>query len=365
MRKTTFTLIASSALLLGACSASDDNTPTPTDPGSDTASVSQANINATNYDTPAYFDFETGTTVSESDDWDVGFIRDKVIVNDGKRTAIADKQQEYYNSDGVTPANNGQAFANATDATELQSLLSATSILDSWVESGIKTAIGGDWNIPGHPLVPTNQYYILRSAGNNSYAKFVVSDIQFTGVAYQVTMDFYVQGVGENAFAATASQWVVTSGADACYDFDSASDVACTNAGWDVKFGGSDYSLPIFTNGGVSGSADAAVYKLGDSETEADYQHGDFRNADQSGVFPAAWQQDVKASIFADYSWYAYDPLNDGKHQLYSNYRVYVIDTDTVENNGQPYKMQITSYYNDSGVSGHYSIRYAPLNVSE
>ena len=121
----------------------------------------------------------------------------------------------------------------------------------------------------------------------------------------------------------------------------------------------------MLTNGGVSGDGQAAVYKLADTETEADYQHGDFRNADQSGVFSAAWVQDVDASIFADYSWYAYDPLNDGKHQLYSNYRVYVVDTDAADDNSVPYKMQITGYYNDSGSSGHYSIRFASLSTNQ
>lgn len=365
MNKPALATIISTAMLLGACSSSDDNTPKPTTPGDSSAGVSSVKINATNYNTPAYFDFESGKIVNESDDWDVAFIRDKILVNDGKRTAIADKQEEYYQADGSTPANNGQEFANATDASELPSLLNATAIIGDWVKSGVKPAIDSSWYKPGvHPLQPSGQYFILKSEQGNSYAKMVVSNIT---PSYDVTVDFYVQAKGESAFSATASQWVLSlaSAGEVCYDFDTAQEVACSSTSWDIKSSVQGRNSSLLTNGGVSGSAKAAVYKLADSETEADYPHGDFRNASQKGVFPAAWQQDVKASIFADYSWYAYDPLGDGKHQLYSNYRVYVIDTDTVEGNNQPYKMQVTAYYNDSGVSGNYSVRYAPLNVTK
>lgn len=365
MKKPAALIAASLVLLLAGCS-SDDNTPAPNNPAGNTSNnITQATIDASDYNTPAYFDFETGSTVAASDDWDIGFIRNTIIVNAGKKTAIADTQAEYYEADGVTPANNGQSFANATDASELPSLLNATSIIGDWVESGVKPAIDDSWYQPGvHPLQPSGQYFILKSDNGNSYAKMVVSDIS---PSYQVTLDFYVQASGDSAFAATANQWSINlaSAGEVCYDFDVAQQVACTSAGWDIKSSVEGRNSSLLTNGGASGNADAAVYKLADTETEADYQHGDYRSADQSGVFPAAWAQDVDASIFADYSWYAYDPLNDGKHQLYSNYRVYVVDTDASDSNNEPYKLQITGYYNDSGSSGHYSIRFGALSVSE
>lgn len=366
MKKTTAVIISSLAIMLGACSGSDDSSPTPPGSGNNGGgNVQTASINATDYNTPAYFDFETGTTVAATDDWDVGFIRDKIIVNDGKKTAIADTQEEYYQADGVTPANNGQSFANATDSTELPSLLNTTAIIGDWVESGVKPAIDDSWYQPGiHPLQPSGQYFILQSAEGNSYAKMVVSNIT---PSYQVTFDFYVQANNESEFAVAADQWTIgiASAGDICYDFDLSQEVACSTSTWDIKSSVTGRESSLLTNGGVSGNGDAAVYKLADTETEADYQHGDFRNADESGVFSAAWVKDVDASIFADYSWYAYDPLNDGKHQLFTNYRVYVIDTDATDESNRPYKMQVTGYYNDSGASANFSIRYTALSDTE
>lgn len=332
MKKITPIIISVLALMLAACDGSDSGSSSTPNSSNDTVAeiscstegnITTAHIDASSQTLPARLNLKTCLSVGENDDWDVSFLRDTIAANQGKKTAIADKQEEYYEADGLTPASNGGVFSSATNVTELPSLLDATAILGSWIPFGVKSAIDGSWYISGHPLLPSSQEYILRSAGGNSFAKFAVDTINFTAGKYEIAFKFYVQGVGESQFSTSSVVWNVTSGTEACYDFDSAASVSCSDTTWDIKFGNTN-KLPLYINGGVSGSGSAGVYKMASTDT---YNSGSFDGV--SGLPSQAYTKDTPAGAFSDYSWYAYDPLNDGMHQLYPNYRVYAIDTNT------------------------------------
>lgn len=366
MMKKQYLLSCIAMLLLAGCNANENNNPpAPGGGGGNSATLKTATIDASDYNTPAYFDFETGTTVGVNDDWDIAFKRYNISVNENKRTAIADKQDEYY--PGGNP--DAQTFTNSSDATELSSLSNATAILDSWIDSGLVTAIDNSWysyDVVTHQLSPTGQYFILKSAEGNSYAKMHVSAIS---PAYLADFQFNVQASGQTAFAASSTTWQISvnTAGDTCYDFDSAAVVDCTTQSsiWDVQLSVVGFNITVKTNGGVSGVEDAAVYKLASGENESDYTRGDYAGPGSGGVFSAAYQQDKKGSAFNEYSWYAYDPVGAGDHKLWTNYRVYVVDTDVANTADQPYKMQILSYYNSStAASGHFTIRYLLLDES-
>jgi hypothetical protein len=361
MNKLTPVVISGLALVLAACSSSGDNSAPNTESGSSAAVT--ISIDASDYNTPAYFDFETGSVVSSTDDWDIAFKRTDISVNDGKQTAIADKQVDYYAADGVTAI--AANFANSSNTQELPSLYNAVSILDSWITSDVKAAIDSSWysyNSSTHQLSASGQYFILKSAEGDSYAKMTISDI----TSYVATVDLYVQGSSDTSFSATADSFTfdLTETGETCYDFDAASTVDCaTSSTWDLHVSIASRSYKLFTNGGDSGTGDAAVYKLAESETESDYSHGDYNSTDFSGVYPASWSSDKKGSAFAEHSWYAYDPIAAGDHKLWTNYRVYVVDTDVADTTNDPVKMQILSYYNNAtAASAHYTIRYMSLS---
>lgn len=341
MRKLTPVLLSSLAIMLGACSSSDDDNIGQSN-GSNNEAVTdiscskQGNITTVKIDAStqtAFLNLSKCQAKSKTQQWDLAFNRANILVNASAKSAIADEQAEYYNggnpASNVQPvANNGQQFANATNATELDSLLNATSIIGNWINDGTAPAIDGGWYVSGHPLVPTDQNYVIRSAEGNTFARMKANNITFTGRAYEVEFAFYIQGETDQQFANSAMYWTVTSGADACYDFDIPDEVNCSEAGWDMKFVGSERMMPIYTNGGVSGDGNGAAYKM-DDPNEYNSGRGTGAPTDTNAIPPMAYEQDKPAGAFSSYSWYAYDPLNDGTHQLLPNYRVYVVDTQT------------------------------------
>lgn len=341
MKKVTPVLLSSLAIMLGACSSSDDNSIGQGN-GNGNGSVAEISCSKEGNITTAKIDASTQTAFlnlgecqskGKAQQWDLAFNRANILVNASAKSAIADEQAEYY--DGGNPASNvqpvadnGQQFANATNATELNSLLNATSIIGSWINDGTAPAIDGGWYIAGHPLVASDQNYVIRSAEGNTFARMNANNITFTGRAYEVEFAFYIQGETDQQFANSAMYWTVTSGADACYDFDIPDEVNCSEAGWDMKFVGSERMMPIYTNGGVSGEGNGAAYKM-DDPNEYNSGRGTGAPTDTNAIPPMAYEQDKPAGVFTSYSWYAYDPLSDGTHQLLPNYRVYVVDTQT------------------------------------
>lgn len=373
MKKSPILLATSlaAALMLTGCNSSDSDSYADIESNGSSNNIQTVHIDASSNTQPVHFSFSQGKTVNETDDWDIRFIRDSITVNATKKTAIADKQEAFY--DGGDPsdirqpvASGGQQFVNATDATMLPSLFNAISILDNtWYDPNtIKPAIDGGWYIPGHPLAPKAQDYIIRSNKGDSYARFNVDSITFSNGAYDVVFNFYIQQTGSNTFSATAAQWTVTSGNEACYDFDQSAEVVCNDAAWDVKFG-ADRMMTLYTNGGDSGTGNAGVYKV---LTGENYAGGGFDGT--AGLPPQSYSQDVFDSAFVRFNWAAYNPLglnfsNPESHQLWSNYRVYVVDTDPSDTTVEPYKMQITDYYNAAGTAGHYTLRYAVLSATQ
>ncbi len=324
-----------------------------------------------------YFSFDTGQVLALSDEeasvngaWQIAFKRTRIKLNGGVsgpgavRGAVADGQDEFY--DPISGDPEVSVFSTATPATELAAF-DALARVDglAYVKDRYIPAIRGDgsstgwWLYSGPPdhTISANpdQWWLIRSAGGDSYAKFHVTDI--VQDSRTITLEFFIQRRGENTFANVPVDWAAaigSSGGSRCFDIDTAVEVACTGsaAEWDIKVEVAGRNWHIWTNGGVSGSGKGGAFGPFDAASIVRYTSG---TASPSGTSIARmYRQDSAGGLFDDNTWYAYGLA--GNNKLWPNYRVYAIDTGTGF-----YKLQILSYYDQAGVGGNYTIRYAPL----
>ena len=140
--------------------------------------------------------------------------------------------------------------------------------------------------------------------------------------------------------------------------FDTNSTVACSNADWDLKLEIAGYDWNLWTNNGISGEGDGGAFGPFTTVEADGYTAGHITSGGTN--IANHYSTDISAGIFADNLWYAYNL--EGAHKLWPNYRTYVIDTDSSDENAPVYKLQITDYYSNIGTSGHPSIRYVKID---
>jgi len=326
----------------------------------------------------SYVNLDSGMVVDLSDadaavsgNWHIAFKRTSIKLNSGvsgpgaTKGAVADAQDDFYDAAGDAIAS---VFSNATPDSELAAFEAVTTAGGlSFAEDRNIPYIRGDgssdgwWLYAGPPThaVSANpdQWWLIKSAAANSYAKFHVTGI--VQPSRDITLEFFIQGAADSAFSATATTWTAAIGAaggSRCFDIDTAAEVNCTTsaADWDLKVEVVGQGWNIWTNGGVSGSGSGGAFGSFDPAGAASYVSG---TAAPGGIdITGFYRQDSAGGTFEDNTWYAYNVLNQSPPLLWSNYRIYALDTGTAQ-----YKLQILSYYNQAAVSGNYTVRFAPL----
>lgn len=308
----------------------------------------------------------TNAEAETSGDWHIAFRRSAIKLNGGVsgpgdvRGAVADAQGDFYNDDGSP---NPSVFLNATAEGELAAFEAVTAAdgLTFQADRHIP-AITGDGSENGWWLydfathtVSANDdaWWLVRAASGSAYAKLRVTEI--VQAERHISLEMFIQGEGESAFADSATTYTAMLGADggtACYDFEAAAETSCETAGWDLRLEVSPdgRSWAIWTNGGIHGEGDGAAF--GPVDNPDDYPSGTMTASGQP--FDHHYQADAAGGLFEDHPWYAYNL--QGGHQLWPNYRVYVIDTGSAR-----YKLQILTYYDEAGTSGMYTIRVDAL----
>ncbi len=159
-----------------------------------------------------------------------------------------------------------------------------------------------------------------------------------------------------------SATWKLNGMADGetCYDFDSKKEVGCTGISWDIKYKKKGYSISLWTNSGTSGEGNGGTLQ-------------GLRNWNELKSYPNAvkingmdmsryYKMDSAESVFGQNKWYEYNLK--GEHQLYPNYKVFLITTDsnnpsTASSVQTPvYAMQVINYYSKAGKSGHQTLRW-------
>lgn len=369
----------------GDTSASVDTQPKAVVTIDETTGIKSVAINASDYENYVYINLETGEAVdidaaeaSTSTEWHMGIRRYTAILNGGASGAgttagaLAAEQEDFY--DAGEPDNN--VFLNATPASEEEHLLASydldtltfeedspsASIQGSGDVSGTMMDLGWyNYNLATHALsVNDDNWWLLRSHDGNSYAKFHASALTYdrtTGL--DVTFEFDVQPSGASTFnsSATFNGLIPADGGESCFDFDTDSTVDCSETTWDLKLEIVGRNWNLWTNGGISGNGVGATFGPLPTDTADEYTNG--TNAPAGNVIVSHYVQDKNAGIFEANPWYEYNLTE--QHQLWPNFRVYVVDTNPADADAKKFAVQITSYYSNTGVGGHPTIRIIEL----
>ena len=177
-----------------------------------------------------------------------------------------------------------------------------------------------------------------------------------------------------SAFTKSANWTFVlpANGSSACYDFDTAAEVAgCAGTAWDLKVTSGGRSATLWTNSGTSGPGKGGAFG-------GPFDHGwaalsawkDATMDPVDGAMPdAVYFKDSASGVFSGSNAigsavFEYDLKGD--RQLYPNYRVFLITSDSgsADATGTAaapvYALQVTGYYGGpTGVaSGHVSLRW-------
>lgn len=378
-------------VLLSACGGGDSD-PGGADDSNPSSELRVLTVDASHDDEYVFLNLVTGQPVplteeqaQSSTEWHVALRRYNIRLNGGASgpgavaAALVAPQSDFYeNGEPVA-----SRFFNATAASELDVLMTDFDepSSGSWVSDGVETVLRGtsatsddgwyiyDDFVNGHMSPNSNNGWLIRSGEGDSYARMRMTGLTFrtrVGVGIEhLRVEFDVQPAGATEFTSTAvfeagggvdsgDPAIPPGGGELCFDFDADETVACAGTAWDVKIGFLGQSLYMRSNGGVSGEGDGAAFGRFDW---ADLEQYARATHDPDGnTLTALYQQDRFGGIFSTQSWYAYG-LGVG-HQLWPNYRVYLIDTDTDDSDSPRYAFQVLGYYNDAGTSGHVSLRY-------
>ncbi|PIE37362.1 MAG: hypothetical protein CSA54_01495 [Gammaproteobacteria bacterium] len=359
LNKTTLAGLACIALLAGCDSSSDSD---------DDNTITTRSIDASSYSDTVYYQLDdllaaplTITDPGTDTRWDIGFKRDKIILNGGDsgsgsvEGALAAAQDSFYNTDG-TP--NESVFLNATAAQEgktaFDSVTSAAELTGYLADTNTSAIASADWwsyNPATHAVsVKSDKGWIVRSSTGDSYARVYVSALAPAAPPSRnlgsVTLNIAVQGSGETAFAAATDEVINFNDVVVCYDFDSKSTADCTGNSWDLRIDPTG-SYTIWLNGPIHGGGQGAI-AFGEAQPVA----GQSALYTPPSVIPR-WIPDGVTGIFSENSWYFYEP---SQHKLWPNYRVYVL-----KEGNKRYKLQVQSYYNSDGTSGHLSVAVEAL----
>ena len=313
-----------------------------------------------------YFDLETGAVIELTDEaaatdsqWDIAFNRTKVSLNTHTDNTVG----TYFtaiNSDFYDDAGNAisDIFLNATADTELDDYL-AVGVIDlptddAYSYDSEEYVIGEkfyNYDSTTHQVSAADDVYFIVSS-DSAYTKFRAKTLTTSGrTLATITLGIQHQSAldGETEFAEEIELELDAVSCDTgiYVDFDLAEPVSQDDA-WDIR-------LPCLTDSGVTG-ADFQIFINDEASALVDSENS-YVGVDSEAEQYYGFQSNLtEVKAFSANPWYQYN-LNGG-HLLWSQYGVYLIKTNTAT-----YKLQVTSYYDESGTSGNYSFRFDALSA--
>lgn len=378
--------MALTTTLLTGCGGSSDNKidDNPDNGGSDNGGdgITRMVVDASSSDTMAYLNLASGEVLNltaaqaaESEDWHLALRRYNIQLNGGASGpgavvgVVGDDQADFYDDSGEPVAN---VFLNATPDSELEHLKDTFTAPARWSQDSVVSGLGEAWynydHSNGNMSANSDNGYLLRSGEGDSYARLRATEFTFpTRTGQGITsfeFSFDVQPAGTEQFTGTATFTgsIPPEGGERCFDFDSNATVDCANSeNWDLVLGFADRSLYLRTNSGPSGNGDGGAFGPMTWSDLSDYTSA---TTDPGGNSLAShFNADSTGGVFVDHGWYAYN-LSE-QHQLWPNYRVYLIDTDRNDDASPVYAVQLIGYYGDDGESGQPVLRWREVTLTE
>lgn len=312
----------------------------------------------------AYYDLDTATklTLTEAEaatnnEWDIAFRRDKIYLNFKAKTPVkafaTGNNADFFDADKKPIKDK---FINATPESELADFTAVTAaaipVIDLFGTDKEERAIGGKfYNYNSTTRVVTaadDRSFIVYSDGN--YSKIRAKSLATVGrTMSSITLGISFQDIarGDTTFLAEVDR---TFDAVACtgniyIDLDTQTKVSETDP-WDIYFP----CITVGTDTGASFELNIAADAGAISDKTPSYV-----GIDKAAHNFMGFQPNLSSVLFFNtFPWYQYGL--DDKHSLFSQYQVYLVKTAIAT-----YKLQITSYYNETGASGNYSFRFQSL----
>ncbi|MBD3165129.1 hypothetical protein GF324_00865 [bacterium] len=357
-----FALVAGLAVF--GCSDDDDNGSGPDDnnePEGEGVWVDEeagggfyARLDATAYDAYAYLSLADGEVVTVNDPmndngWDLAFSRYNGKLNGGI-SGSAEVVGVDLDDIGHQHAMDYYALNEVPDVAE-----------DEWEADAYDLMVGDNWynyNPQTHEFSVNNNIFVLNDTDGN-YAKFRFPTLEGGGMGNMgtITIEYVYNADGSNDLNGDpVSVELDGSDGEIYFSFSEGGEVEVadrmSSTAWDLYITGFD----VYTNGGVSGPGDCAVYPM--------YQDEDDFEAVTMAPEGAPFFSDAVQSVFigsvneTGSAWYEYNPQ---VHELVSKGHVYVIKA----TDDKHYKLEITNYYKEvdgEADAGWVTMRYAALD---
>lgn len=346
--------LVTTMLLLTACAEGETS---PTGPGDDdpfepamNEIVTTLPLNSSSNDTLVYFSFATGKLVSRSAEWDLALRRYEIRVNSAAVAGTASRNLSGYSLGNNAAASDAQvlAFTAANQRTAFDNVREAQIPADAEFESDRLTENSQAYLVFGAvPAARSSAYWMMRLS-NGSFAAVRAASLTFsqsvevqslvletrlqTGTTLGATQAFTIQPAGQVVHFNLATRSVVTP--DGC--------------NWDLRFDPASTSLSITLNT----ACNVGSYPGPGSPTFAAVT--DVSNAPQYVPFLSQLEGPIPFSIDQDDAPFRYNL--SGNNRLHPTFNVYLVKSGT-----RVYKVQATDYYNDTGTSGHLTLRYARI----
>ncbi|MFP3948422.1 MAG: HmuY family protein [Gemmatimonadota bacterium] len=285
----------------------------------------------------------------ESPAWDMAFFTTSVSLNGGDAGPAGVQGYCVCNNDGLSDAEvMDLEEQDGLDAFEAVTVADAPTSEDEWVDDALDPAIDGwySYNSQTHVVsADPDAVWKVRTAEGTGFAKLHVTDItdptqQHAG---EVTLEFATQSESGGTMGGDQALTVDLSQGAAYVDLRDGA--VSDESEWDLRLEG--YTIQV--NGGVSGDGEAGASRASEAYDDI---------ADASDLSSRHYRGDAFGGVFASdeagVQWYRYDL--DGQHQIWPTYNVYLVRRDS-----ELFKIQLVSYYSDTGDPRHITLRYELL----
>jgi len=356
-------------LLLTACgggsSTNKDTTPEPTPTPApsapeqgvvsgphSTGSVIEPSFVYYDLDSNAVVDLTPEQAVTDTV-WDIAFKRSGIYLNqhsDNEVKAYATgNNSDFFDADGKAIA---ESFIAANAETELADYLAVTTSDIPTDEAMLKGDVTSniiaefyDYNSTTHVITPADTNYFIANS-DDAFTKFRATSITTAGRGIgQITLQTAYQSNSDIAFSEEQELIIdasLTCSGDVTHvyiDFDTNQEVT-TADDWDINFPCAEDKT----------GADFTINIAEDAQAMHDFDNN-YDAIDPAAIAYYGLQENsYSVKAFDNTPWYQYG-LNGG-HLLWSQFDIYLIQTPT-----KTHKLQLTSYYNADGASGHISFR--------
>lgn len=322
-----------------------------------------------------YINLAEGTVVDASETWHLALQRYNVIQHSDTESALVAEQDDFYNGDETIES----VFVNSTPGSELEHLINATLPSDDDFSTATNEfAISNGlmdvdaflyYDMTSHGVYANDEnLYVVQSNTGNTYAKLTATQIINPEKTYK-DADAYDEAIFQLEIAAAGNEtfaepvtWSISTPngvGKACFDLETATDIACSDDAWDIQYSNSGTGRGLLNptlrlNSGTSGSGSAGVagpFHISDSEQIVKPIQDVANDEFDLTTYHYKYNVDGQSSVFSEYPWQAYGV--QGGHGIWPNYRVYAVrDAEAT------YYVQFINYYNDAAVSGHVTLRY-------